>query len=128
MRDLVSTIFATKSLAGALGRVAIRFGIDAYFSLRFRTSARSFPRIYFELDFPDLVIHPENLLPASFQAKAPDMRLLKDATVEMLQTLGVPLAEHNARADAVAQMVTAVCEVSSVTPLSAFDAKHHRRT
>ncbi|KAK8779237.1 hypothetical protein V5799_019423 [Amblyomma americanum] len=60
------------------------------------------------LDFPNLVIQPENFLTKSLVLKEPDRRLLVQASQEMFRALQLPSSQYRDRADQLVSMVKAV--------------------
>ncbi|XP_077500123.1 neprilysin-2-like [Amblyomma americanum] len=109
MRDLEGIIFGRNAtVTQVLARTVLKLGIDTFFAVRFRRSDLSYPRNYLELDFPNLVIQPENFLTKSLVLKEPDRRLLVQASQEMFRALQLPSSQYRDRADQLVSMVKAV--------------------
>ncbi|KAH8035691.1 hypothetical protein HPB51_007935 [Rhipicephalus microplus] len=111
MSDLDLALFHGNNhlVSQALIQLVLQFDVDAFFRVRFLRSQFAYPREYLELDFPSLVIRPENLLQKGAVLKEADRRLLHEATLEVYDALRLhPAPERRARAEKVVDVVKAV--------------------
>ncbi|XP_065307697.1 neprilysin-2-like isoform X2 [Dermacentor albipictus] len=130
MYDLDVAMFrANWSLAQVLSELVLQFDIDGFFRVRFLHSEFSYPRGYLELDFPSLVIRPENLLQRGAVLKDADKRLLYEATVEMYDALRIhPGPERRTRAERVVDLVKAVAtRILNLKPTDVENPVAYRR-